>query len=106
MKVLAALLLTVLLYGVVSSEYEPTSTYVSPTIKSHPYDEDDSAESLEKSPAILANENRKDDTPSPIDEKITSKLKKDDLHFLKPFRRPKEMLLQEIRTLNEETKVI
>ncbi|XP_017758503.1 PREDICTED: insulin-like growth factor-binding protein complex acid labile subunit isoform X1 [Eufriesea mexicana] len=112
MKVLAALLLTVLLSGAVSPskvslDNETSSTHAPSTIELRLYD-DDSANSFEKSseksPAVLANEYKKDDKSSPIDEKIPSKLKKDDLHFLKPFRGPKEMLLQEIRILNEETK--
>ncbi|KAK9310620.1 hypothetical protein QLX08_000161 [Tetragonisca angustula] len=118
MKTLTALLLTILVTGVVcridtsSDSIETSTTHVPLRIKSHVDNLDGSAES--KKPLLKVNGTSrkesysiatstgqtKDETSSTENERV--KLKKNDLKLLKPFLGPKDMLMQEIRTLNEE----
>ena len=120
MKTPTALLLTILITGVVSridtssDNIEASTTYVPLRIKSHVnnLDADSSADS--KKPLLkvnstsekesysigISNGQTKDETFSSENKRV--KLKKDDLKLLKPFLGPKDVLMQEIRTLNEE----
>lgn len=118
MKVLAALLLTVLLCAAVSSvDSKVDSTQTLDTTASHKYDvytpTEPSQNSLHEAnsesdgepyaTASSGNEQVKEKASVPDGKGETSKWKKeDDLLLLKPFLNPKDMLLQEIHTLNEE----
>ncbi|CAL7943817.1 unnamed protein product [Xylocopa violacea] len=103
MKVSLALLLSVLLFAVVTSLNVTSTSTRLPSTKSREYDSDDSGGSSKKSPA-KANELSGNDAKSiaNVDERVTSKLQRDnDLQRMKSFLNPKDMLLREIHTLNE-----
>ncbi|XP_076752750.1 leucine-rich repeat domain-containing glycoprotein 150 isoform X2 [Xylocopa sonorina] len=104
MKVLLALLLSVLLLAVVVSSLDVASTSTgTPSTKSRENDSDDSGRSSKKSPA-KANDLSENEAKSvgSVDERVTSKLERDnDLRRIKSFLNPKDMLLREIDTLNE-----
>lgn len=112
MKLLAVFLLTVLLSGLISlNEANIDATHV-PLIKSnHLNDSLELKESLTETKAISEKESYStnasvNERAETVDDKDALKLKKDDFQFMKNFLNPKDMLMQEIHTLNEESKVI
>lgn len=110
MKLLAVFLLTVLLSGLISlNEANIDATHV-PLIKSNHLN-DSLEESLTETKAISEKESYStnasvNERAETVDDKDALKLKKDDFQFMKNFLNPKDMLMQEIHTLNEESKVI
>lgn len=111
MKLLAVFLLTVLLSGLFSlNEANIDATHV-PLIKSNHLNESpELKESLTETKTISEKESYSTDASinertENVDDKDALKLK-DDLQFMKNFLNPKDMLMQEIHTLNEESKVI
>lgn len=110
-KLLAVFLLTVLLSGLISlNEANIDATHI-PLIKSnHLNDSPELKESLTETKAISEKESYSTDVSvneqaEAVDEKDALILKKD-LQFMKSFLSPKDILMQEIHTLNEESKVI
>ncbi|XP_016917993.2 leucine-rich repeat-containing G-protein coupled receptor 5 [Apis cerana] len=109
MKLLAVFLLTVLLSGLFSlNEANIDATHV-PLIKSNHLNESpELKESLTETKTISEKESYSTDASinertENVDDKDALKLK-DDLQFMKNFLNPKDMLMQEIHTLNEESK--
>lgn len=117
MKTLTVLLLTVLVSGVVprsNTPSDPNDAISSTDVSLNRIE--DSAESskisllktsdtsgkVSYSTGATINGEAKDKTSISGDKRVTSKLKKDDLQVLKPFLGPKDLLLQEIHTLDEE----
>lgn len=110
-KLLAVFLLTVLLSGLISLNEANIDAAHVPLIKSnHLNDSPELKEALTETKATSEKESYSTDVSvneraETVDDKDALILKKD-LQFMKSFLSPKDILMQEIHTLNEESKVI